>query len=206
MAYDNGRRAAAARRTRACILRAAADLFLANGYGATTIREVARAAGVSQETIYKSTGGKAPLLKAVWDVTLAGDDEDLPLAARPEAQAVRAATNPDQAATAYAELAAVVSARTDPLLRLLLGARGSDPALGEFADEVDAERLAGSSAVVRHWFAAGWIRPDLTAEKAGQILWALNSPGPRWHLLDIGWSSAEFTTWLADTIRRSILA
>ncbi|MGU3437820.1 TetR/AcrR family transcriptional regulator [Actinomycetes bacterium M1A6_2h] len=204
MAYDNGRRAAAARQTRADILRAAAELFLKNGYAATTIREVAGVAGVSQETIYKTTGGKGPLLKAVWDVTLAGDAEELPLAARPEAQAVRAATNPDEAAAAYARLAAVVSARTDPLLRVLLGARGSDPALGEFADTVDAERLAGSNAVVRHWFAAGWIRHDLTAEKAGQILWALNSPGPRWHLRDVGWSEAEFTEWLADTIGRAI--
>ena len=69
--------------------------LLESGFAATTIRSVADSAGVSQETIYKSFGSKAALLKAVYDVALAGDADEVPLAARPEARAVLEAPTPD---------------------------------------------------------------------------------------------------------------
>ena len=85
MPYDNSQRAVAAASTRAQVLAAAHELFLGNGFAATTIRTVAESAGVSQETIYKSFGSKAALLKSVYDVALVGDADEVPLAARPEA-------------------------------------------------------------------------------------------------------------------------
>ena len=206
MPYDNSQRAVAAASTRAQVLAAAHELFLGNGFAATTIRTVAESAGVSQETIYKSFGSKAALLKAVYDVALVGDADEVPLAARPEALAVLEATTPDASATAYAELAGSIAARTDPLLRVLLRSRGSDRALGEFASTTDGERLIGSRHWVGHWQAQGWVRDDLTVARAAEILWALNSPEPRWLLLDQGWSQAEFTRWFAETIRSAILS
>ena len=167
---------------------------------------MAESAGVSQETIYKSFGSKAALLKAVYDVALVGDAEDVPLAARPEALAVIEATTPEASAQAYAELARTIAARTDPLLRVLLRSRGSDRALEEFATITDGERLIGSRHWVGHWQAQGWLREDLTLDRAAEILWALNSPEPRWLLLDRGWSRDEFTRWLAETMRSAALA
>ena len=48
---------------------------LASGAFPDRLEELAEAAEVSQETIYKAFGGKAGLLKAVYDTSLAGDDE-----------------------------------------------------------------------------------------------------------------------------------
>ena len=144
MPYDNRQRQESARSTRASIIEVAKASFLARGFGGTTIRQVAEDAGVSQETIYKTFGGKAALLKSVYDVSLAGDDEEIPLAGRPEAIAVRDATSPAAAATAYAELAQLISSRIDPLLRVLLGARDTDKALAEFARTTEKERHVGS--------------------------------------------------------------
>ncbi len=206
MAYDNSQRAASASTTRARVLDSAKESFLANGYGATTIRRVAEQAGVSQELIYKSFGNKATLLKAVYDVTLAGDDEDVPMAERPIAVAIREAATPAEAVTAYAEMARVISARVDPLLRVLLGSRGTDKGLAEFAATTDRERHIGSTMAVRSWHEQGWIRPDLTIDEAADIVWALNSPGPRWLLEDRGWTDVEVTGWLADMIRRGIFS
>ena len=107
MPYDNSQRSVAAASTRAQVLSAAHELFLSQGFAATTIRSVAESAGVSQETIYKSFGSKAALLKAVYDVALAGDADEVPLAARPEARAVLEAPTPDTSVLAYAELAQV---------------------------------------------------------------------------------------------------
>jgi AcrR family transcriptional regulator len=204
MAYDNRQRQEAARSTRARIIEAAKAGFLAHGFGGTTIRQFAEDAGVSQETIYKTFGGKAALLKSVYDVTLAGDDEDIPLAGRPEAIAVRDAPSPAAAAVSYAELAQLISRRIDPLLRVLLGARDTDRALAEFARTIDEERHVGSSFYVRQWERNGWLRDDITVDQAIDTVWALNSPQPRWLLLDHGWSDEQYTRWLAGLIRRTI--
>lgn len=206
MAYDNRQRQEAARTTRARIIEAAKAGFLAHGFGGTTIRQFAEDAGVSQETIYKTFGGKAALLKSVYDVTLAGDDEDIPLAGRPEAIAVRDAPSPAAAAASYAELAQLISRRIDPLLRVLLGARDTDRALAEFARTIDEERHVGSSFYLRQWERNGWLRDDITVDQAIDTVWALNSPQPRWLLLDHGWSDEQYTRWLAGLIRRTIFA
>ncbi len=204
MPYDNRQRQQAARTTRARIVEAARTSFLGRGFAGTTIREVAQDAGVSQETIYKTFGGKAALLKSVYDVTLAGDDEDIPLAGRPEAIAVRDADSPAAAARAYAELAQLIAGRVDPLLRVLLGARATDTALAEFAETTDRERHAGSSFYVRHWAEVGWLRHDVTVEHATDAVWALNAPQTRWLLLDHGWNDEQYTQWLADLIGHAI--
>jgi AcrR family transcriptional regulator len=204
MAYDNRQRQEAARTTRARIIEAAKAGFLAHGFGGTTIRQFAEDAGVSQETIYKTFGGKAALLKSVYDVTLAGDDEDIPLAGRPEAIAVRDAPSPAAAAASYAELAQLISRRIDPLLRVLLGARDTDRALAEFARTIDEERHVGTSFYVRQWERNGWLRDDITVDQAIDTVWALNSPQPRWLLLDHGWSDEQYTRWLGGLIRRAI--
>jgi AcrR family transcriptional regulator len=202
--YDNRQRHEASRATRARVMEVAKRSFIGRGFGATTIRQIAEDAEVSQETIYKMFGGKAALLKSVYDVSLAGDDDAIPLAGRPEALAVRDAPHPPAAATAYAELAQLISSRTDPLLRVLLGARDTDTALAEFARTTEQERHVGSSFYVRHWAATGWLRADITIDHAIDTVWALNSPQPRWLLLDHGWSEEQYTRWLAGLIHRAI--
>lgn len=204
MPYDNSQRLESARATRRLVLEAAKASFLARGYGATTIRRVAEDAGVSQETIYKSFGGKAALLKSVYDVALVGDDEDAPLAARPEALAVREATSPSQAARAYAELAQTIASRVDPLLRVLLGVRDTDAALEGFARTTDQERRAGATFFVTYWADAGWVRADVPLDRAIDTVWALNSPQMRWLLMDHGWTGDEYARWLASLIHGAL--
>jgi AcrR family transcriptional regulator len=159
VAYDNSARAAAARATRARVIAAAHASFLARGFAGTTIRLVAEEAAVSQETIYKTFGSKAGLLKAVYDVTLAGDDDDVPLAQRPEALAVLEAQSGEEAIAAYAKLAQVIAERTDPLVRMIMGSRDTDAALASFVDTIHQERRIGSAHWVGHVHAAGWLPP-----------------------------------------------
>lgn len=205
MAYDNSARAAKARATRTRVIDAARASFLDRGYAGTTIALVAEEAAVSQETIYKTFGSKAALLKAVYDVTLAGDDDDVPLAQRPEALAALQAPSGEEAIAAYAALAMTISRRTDPLVRMIMGSRDTDAALSSFVDTIHQERRTGSAFWVGHLHAAGWLREDLDIERAADILWALNSYEPRWLLTDRGWSPEEFTSWLARTLCRALL-
>ena len=74
------------------------------GYGDTTIAGVAEAVGVSVQTIYKSFGSKATLAKRVYDVTLVGDEDSIPLAERPAIQAIIAEPEPRRKLAMYAAL------------------------------------------------------------------------------------------------------
>src|SRR3954454_21070175 len=80
--YDSSRRQEQARANRAAILESARRRFLEQGYASTTVGEVAGDAGVSVETIYKAFANKAGLLKAVFDVSVTGDDDAVPMAER----------------------------------------------------------------------------------------------------------------------------
>jgi AcrR family transcriptional regulator len=69
--------------TRLAILAVATRLFAGQGWAGTGMRDVARAAGVSVETVYANFGSKAQLLKQAMAVAVVGDDEPVPLSDRP---------------------------------------------------------------------------------------------------------------------------
>jgi AcrR family transcriptional regulator len=205
MAYDNSARAARARETRRRVLDAAAEAFLAQGYGATTIRGVAERAGVSPEAVYKGFRNKATLLKTVYDRTLAGDDEPVPLGDRPGIRLVVEAATARGSAFAYATLAAAISGQVGPLLRLVYGAHGTDPDLAEFVRTIDGERLIGAGAVTRFWAERGWLRTDLGLPAAGDVLWVLNSTYTYLQFRDRGWTDEAYVEWLSETLVTTLL-
>lgn len=205
MAYDNSGRAERARQTRARVIAAAGASFVESGYAATTIRGIAQDAGVSPETVYKTFRNKATLLKAVYDVALAGDGEPIPMSERPEFQAGRLAADPVAAAVAYGQRAGWLSERIAPLLRVVVASRGADPELDAFAATTDAERLVGATMAVTHWAEHGWLKAGLTPERARDTVWMLISPAVFLLLDERGWSLAEYAQWLADALLGTVL-
>ncbi len=205
VAYDNTTRESAARANRSRILRAATESFLQHGYAATTVRSVAAAAGLSQESVYKIYGGKAGLLKAVYDRSVAGDDAPVPFAAREHVRAVRAAANPAAAAAAWSAMVIAIGARTDPLVSVLMAARESDSAIADLLDAVDEERLTGARMAVQHWDRLGWLRQGIEPEDAAVTLWTLNSAQIRILLARRGWNDEQYARWLAGLLRTSVL-
>ena len=200
--YDNSRRLAQARQTELAVIDAARELFIADGYAATTIAGLARAAGVAPQTVYKTFGTKAALLKRVYDVTLVGDVDPVPLVDRPEFAAVRDADDGHALLRAYARVGRVLYDRVGRLVATLLeGAAAGDPDLREFAATIDRERLTGTAGVADRLAALGELRHDLTATRARDVLWTLNSV-PVWRLLvhDRGWSADDYETWVAGAM------
>lgn len=61
-----------AEQTRATVIAAATRLFIEQGWNGTGMREVAKAARVSIETVYANFGSKAELLKQAIDNAVAG--------------------------------------------------------------------------------------------------------------------------------------
>src|SRR5664279_3833218 len=94
---DRGRRvtrAEQARATRRRIIEAATRLFLAHGYAATMLDQVALDAGVAVQTVYFHFGNKRTLLKEALDIAAVGDDEPVPLLERPWLDRLRGEPDP----------------------------------------------------------------------------------------------------------------
>src|SRR5215475_6377079 len=79
-AYNSARRREQAAATRREILEAAQRLFERQGYAATTMAAIAAEAGVALKTVYIAFETKSGVLRALWNVTLRGDDGDVPVA------------------------------------------------------------------------------------------------------------------------------
>lgn len=197
--YQSKRRDQHAAETRRTVLDAAAELFADRGWAGTGMRDVARAAGVSVETVYAHFGSKPALLKATLDIAVVGDDRDVPLAQRPDFHALGAGTR-SQRARAAASLVRQVNDRTYRIRRVLREAAASDADLDRQVHELEQRRRAdvedGATLV------AG--RPVTATERDG--LWAVLSLEVFQLLIDrAGWSATEYEDWLADTIVRLLL-
>ena len=69
------------------IIAAATELFLADGYVATTLEAVAKRARVGARTVYVRFGTKAALFKRVVDVAIVGDTQPVDVLGRDWMQA-----------------------------------------------------------------------------------------------------------------------
>ena len=112
-------RAEQIRASRQKVLAAARELFLRRGYYGTTIEAVAQRAGVSPQTVYNVVGGKAALLKSVYDVALAGDDEPVPMGERPAYGDVAAAPAARSSLALYARIGREMLSRARPLVTVI---------------------------------------------------------------------------------------
>jgi AcrR family transcriptional regulator len=205
--YDNSRRAERARQSRRQVIDVAHRLLVAEGFAGMRLAEVAEGAGVSVETVYKQFRNKGGLLKAVYDVRLAGDDEPVPLGDRPEYQAIAEERDPAQKVRHYAAIARQISERTGPLTARVLECRGADPEVEVFAQTIEAERLTGAAMFVAHLTGAGALRPGLGADRARDELWVLISPEVWAQLVQRrGWSYEQYEAWLAQAVSAALLA
>src|SRR5664279_903574 len=74
--YDSTGRQRQAEQSRQLVLDSALELFVSDGYAATTVAAIADASGVSVETIYKAFGGKPGLIRALRERALIGDEPE----------------------------------------------------------------------------------------------------------------------------------
>jgi AcrR family transcriptional regulator len=200
-------RAEQVRATRQKVLMAARDLFVRRGYFGATIEAIAKRAAVSPQTVYNVVGNKAALLKAVYDVALAGDDEPVPMIDRPIARAMLATGDPDECLRLYARMGREMFERAGPLIAVVfIHGASRDPDVRAFVEKIEGERGIGTAGVARHIAGRFGLRDGLTEAEAGDVLWALTAP----EVLDRftrrrGWSLDRYELWLATTMAEALL-
>jgi AcrR family transcriptional regulator len=204
--YDSSGRQAQARRNRAAVLQAAHELFMDRGFAVTTMPDIAAAAGVSVQTVYKAFGNKPRLAKAVFDVAMAGDDEAVPMLQRASLGRVQSEADPHAKLRLYGEFLAQVAPRHVPVQLVIRDAAGSDPDARAVWAELQAERLRGMTLFARALHDEGNLRPGISTNEARDVLWTYNS-AELFQLLVIerGWSPKRYGRWVADALIAALI-
>lgn len=200
-------RAEQVRASRQKVLSAARDLFLRRGYFGATIEAIAQRAGVSPQTVYNVIGGKAAVLKAVYDVSLAGDDEPVPMVARPIFQQILATGDARACVAVYARFGREIVERAGPLVTVVfVQGTGRDPDLRAFVDKIESERGVGTAGMARHIAERFGLRAGLTEAEAADVLWTLTAPELADRLLRRrGWTLDRYERWLAQAMGDALL-
>ena len=195
-----------ARRTRRAVVTAARELFLAQGYAATTIDAIADAAHVSRRTVFNAVGGKVALLKLALDWAIVGDDEPVALADRPGVKAIQAERDPRRAVALWVDMVVDIAARVAPIGEVLYAAADGDPEAAELLAIQAQVRMYGARAFVGHLVSLGSLADGVSEQQAADLCWAVND-GHLYGLLvtQRGWAPAALARWLSDSLATALL-
>lgn len=201
------KRADRARETRGRIIDAARDLFIERGYGATPLQDIADRAGVAVQTIYFIFGNKRTLLKALVDVTIAGDDEPVSTRDQPWFHDVMAADSADAQLRAHVRGTCEVLKRVAPLVHMVDTAAATDADVAALWPEGERPGYEVHDAAAKALVAKPGVVAGLSAERAADILFALLSTEIFLLLVHVrGWSPDQWEAWTYEVLRAQLCA
>jgi AcrR family transcriptional regulator len=191
---------AAATRTR--IIEAAYELFCENGYRATTMEAIGRAAGVAVQTVYFTFHTKDDLLLAVHEWTVLGDDPTPPPLQEWHVAAMREADAPRALAGIVAGVA-TLNARMAPMLPVFHAV--SQSKTGDIYRRSQATRRDDMKVLVAALSRKTPLAPRMTRGRAIDLVYFLMGPESYAGLvLDAGWSTREWVRWTSDTLNAQL--
>lgn len=201
--YDASARRQRALQQRQDALERAKDLFLARGYAATTVEDIASSSGVSAATVYKTYGGKAGLVRQLCEVALAGSGA---IHAHDRSDALRHTGDAHGLLAGWGALLAEVSPRFSPLLLLLRSAAETDHDAAALLAELDQDRLQRMTDNATFLSVAGFLRHGVTVETARDVLWFCSS-AEFYELLVVrrGWSPDQMGHLATETMIAALL-
>ncbi|WP_344299244.1 helix-turn-helix domain-containing protein [Sinomonas flava] len=204
--YDASLRRERAEASRREVLARARELLLSQGFGATTIAQIARAAGVSPEFVYKNFGGKPGLVRAIWDQSLLGSGE-VPAEQRSDT-AQEEATDPHALMEQFGRFVAEISPIGSPVQLLIRDAAASgDDEMAALLEQVDAARYRRMLHNARHVLARGLLRPGLSEAEIADVFFACTSAELYETLvLKRGWSHERLGEFVARTLAANLVA
>lgn len=194
-AYRSPLRSRQAADTRNAVLAAARRLFAQNGYAATTVKQVADAAGVSAPTVYNGFGSKAGIAQALIDFTNRESGAEV------LARDVAAARTPETMLRASIHLVCVLHRRMGDFIRVLLEAASVDDSLAPAVAAGRASHAGPQQLLARRLQEADALRPGLSADTAAGLLTVCTSPDTiERYVADLGWDYDRIEQDLTDAM------
>ena len=195
--YDASSRRASAAATRERICAAAEELFVRDGYARTSVRAVAKAAGVAEATMYLAFPGKGALLDAV--IVRATRDN------ASEGLDTIAAAPPEQILPRLAASNAVLMARAARLIALGESATLMDADLRPLRERAHRHLRAAFRVVADRLDAAGLLRAG--PQEAADSLYAIANEDTYLRMTEgAGLSPERYAGWLENTLEAVLLS
>jgi len=204
--YHAPRRKAAAQRTREAIVAAATELFVEQGYVATTMAAIAERAGVALDTVYAAVGTKPVLFRLLIERAISGSEGPVPAEERDYVRAIHEEPDAYRKLAIYAAAVRSTQERLAPLFTVLQSAASADADLAALWSEIAERRARNMRRFAGELHASGALRDDLSIEQAADIVWATNAA--EFYALLVrqrGWTPEAFESWLADAWERLLL-
>ena len=185
------------------IIAAATELFLADGYVATTLEAVARRARVGARTVYLRFGTKAALFKRVVDVAIVGDTQPVDVLGRDWMRAALTAPTAAERIAASAAVGRQIMERTGALFAVAQQAAAVEPLIAGFWQQGREQS--------RHDNAVFWTRmaDDGLLEPGVDLAWVIDTTSilaaAETYLLITrmtGWDLDAYQDWLTTTWTR----
>jgi AcrR family transcriptional regulator len=204
--YVSAARTQQARQTRRRVIDAATRLFVAQGYGSTTMRAIAAEAGVSIPTVELLFGTKAQLLHVVLDVAIAGDDEPVPVLSRAWAHDAQSTDDVVEFVSAVAKVLQEAQARSAGVMLAAYEAAASDPDIQVLIADRQLQRERTAGWIVDGVLARASLRAGLDRAAAVDTIWMLMDPVIFSRLTrHRGWSPERYATWFADSVAQLLV-
>jgi AcrR family transcriptional regulator len=180
------------------VVEAARDLFVARGYVATTVADIAKEAGVALQSVYNAGKSKAALMHLVVDLAVAGDDEDVMLTDRPSFTAIAELPTAEKQVEKIAGLIAETMQRLAPVWVAYRQAAAVDPSA---AESLEAAHRRRNETFAQMMSMVDQNRLRLSPEEATDTAWAIGSIDVYLLLRQIrGWNHEQYTRWLTSTL------
>jgi AcrR family transcriptional regulator len=199
-------RAEQARATRRRIIAAAAEQFIALGYGATRLDQVAERAGVAVQTVFFHFGNKRTLLKEALDVAAVGDDEPVALLERPWIEQIQQETDPRRIIELWMVTGRAIVERVAPLMRVVRGATGTDPELAAQWDTNQQQTRTAYGFLVSLLAARDALTPGLSVDRAVDIAFVIGNVETYLQFSDVcGWTLDEWQQRTGDLLSAALV-
>lgn len=197
--YHSPLRAARAQETRERALQCARRLFATRGYAATSMEDIASAAGVGRRTLYDGFGSKRGVLFA-----LLGEVAPAEQARFREELEAAAGDWPRQLELAVGFMSGLYERAAD-IIEMVQAAGGADQDLAALGEEGENRRRVGQRPTVEDWHRRGFLRRGLSVDRAADVFWALSSAQLyRMLVTQRGWSVADYRAWLLGQLRHEL--
>ncbi|HEY3611100.1 MAG TPA: helix-turn-helix domain-containing protein, partial [Pseudonocardiaceae bacterium] len=199
--YRSPKRAAQAAATRVEIVEAARSLFVAHGYVATTLADIASAAGVAVPTIKIAYRTKRLVLAAVWDHAVKAGPDPRPVVEQEWFQQMIAAPDPRDHLRLQVAGSRQVKERIAPIVEVIRAAAAADAEIAALWTTMQTEFHANQHRTILALQQKGQLRPGLTEDEATDLLYTLNHP-TLYHMLVLGqgWPADRYEQWLTETL------
>ena len=189
-------RAAKAADTRRRVVERARELFLDQGYAATSTRQIAAAAEVTERTLFNIVPNKSELLRQVLlDSVFVGYSG--PMLEREDFVGLLGASSAEEFLRGFVRWVTSLHTRSAVTAEMVRRASVVDAGGAELWQWGSARQVSDCRALVDLLRQRSWLRHGLTPAEAAASLAVLSGHETYWRFVtELGWTSRRYARWL----------